>query len=80
MKLMIIEMPSAKQFTQPFTWLVSPLNETAALHSGLKNSISMAGFIGVLDIYGFEVFEKNSFEQLCINYVNENFQDTSINT
>eukprot|EP00946_MAST-07B_sp_MAST-7B-sp1_P004970 g4970.t1 len=57
-----------------FTWLVSRLNETVALHSGLKNSISMAGFIGVLDIYGFEVFEKNSFEQLCINYANENLQ------
>ena len=55
-------------FERLFNWLVAVVNR--ALATKLPRNF----FIGILDIAGFEIFEKNSFEQLCINYTNERLQ------
>jgi hypothetical protein len=52
-----------------FDWLVARINVSMAAE--LKNSATR---IGVLDIFGFEIFQTNSFEQLCINFCNEKLQ------
>ncbi|KAL7665833.1 Myosin-2 [[Candida] zeylanoides] len=54
-----------------FDWLVSFVNDDLCPK---EVESQIASFIGVLDIYGFEHFEKNSFEQFCINYANEKLQ------
>lgn len=51
-----------------FTWLVQRINQTISHNQQASNTI------GILDIYGFETFETNSFEQFCINYANEKLQ------
>ncbi|XP_026565391.1 unconventional myosin-Va isoform X1 [Pseudonaja textilis] len=51
-----------------FTWIVDHVNKA------LQSTVKQHSFIGVLDIYGFETFEINSFEQFCINYANEKLQ------
>eukprot|EP00818_Percolomonas_sp_WS_P008469 CAMPEP_0117441274 /NCGR_PEP_ID=MMETSP0759-20121206/3551_1 /TAXON_ID=63605 /ORGANISM="Percolomonas cosmopolitus, Strain WS" /LENGTH=1285 /DNA_ID=CAMNT_0005233125 /DNA_START=408 /DNA_END=4265 /DNA_ORIENTATION=- len=52
-----------------FNWLIDKINEKIAAPSQGVHS-----FIGLLDIFGFEEFEVNSFEQLCINFSNEALQ------
>ncbi|XP_024403089.1 myosin-3 isoform X2 [Physcomitrium patens] len=52
-----------------FDWLVERINKS--LEVGKKRT---GRSISILDIYGFESFKKNSFEQLCINYANERLQ------
>uniref|UniRef100_A0A672M6E3 Unconventional myosin-Va-like n=1 Tax=Sinocyclocheilus grahami TaxID=75366 RepID=A0A672M6E3_SINGR len=55
-------------YAKLFSWIVSQVNKA------LSTSSKPHSFIGVLDIYGFETFEVNSFEQFCINYANEKLQ------
>ncbi|XP_055948535.1 myosin heavy chain, muscle-like isoform X4 [Argiope bruennichi] len=55
-------------FDRTFKWLVKKLNET------LDTQQKRQHFIGVLDIAGFEIFDFNGFEQLCINFTNEKLQ------
>ncbi|XP_052787158.1 unconventional myosin-Va-like isoform X2 [Mya arenaria] len=55
-------------YSKLFDWIVTQINKS--LHSTAKTH----RFIGVLDIYGFETFKINSFEQFCINYANEKLQ------
>jgi len=53
-----------------FDWIVAELNKAMAPASGSSKGMTL----GVLDIYGFEIFEDNSFEQWCINWCNEKLQ------
>ncbi|XP_063225501.1 myosin heavy chain, muscle isoform X26 [Bacillus rossius redtenbacheri] len=55
-------------FDRLFKWLVKKCNET------LDTKQKRQHFIGVLDIAGFEIFDFNGFEQLCINFTNEKLQ------
>lgn len=60
-----------------FTWIISRINR-AILFRGSKTQARFNSVIGVLDIYGFEIFDSNSFEQFCINYCNEKLQQLFI--
>ncbi|XP_054476704.1 unconventional myosin-Va-like [Anoplopoma fimbria] len=55
-------------YARLFSWIVCSIN------IALKSAAKQHSFIGVLDIYGFETFDVNSFEQFCINYANEKLQ------
>ncbi|XP_034056207.1 unconventional myosin-Ih [Gymnodraco acuticeps] len=60
-------------YGQTFTWLVNKINESMENKDNSRKTV-----IGLLDIYGFEVFYVNSFEQFCINYCNEKLQQLFI--
>uniref|UniRef100_UPI00358F4EA9 myosin-1B-like n=1 Tax=Myxine glutinosa TaxID=7769 RepID=UPI00358F4EA9 len=55
-------------FEKMFSWMVFRINNT------LDTKLARQHFIGVLDIAGFEIFDFNTFEQLCINFTNEKLQ------
>jgi myosin-5 len=55
-------------YSRLFDWLVDKINSSIGQDPNSKS------LIGVLDIYGFESFKLNSFEQFCINYTNEKLQ------
>ena len=58
-----------ESYQKAFSWLVSAINKATCTDES-KNF----GTIGLLDIFGFESFPTNRFEQLCINYANEKLQ------
>ncbi|CAF1144575.1 unnamed protein product [Didymodactylos carnosus] len=68
-------------YERMFIWLIDHINQTISIDPEKLDSYShnkSSLVIGVLDIYGFEIFTNNSFEQLCINYCNEKLQQLFI--
>ncbi|XP_031206142.1 unconventional myosin-Ia [Mastomys coucha] len=60
-------------YSRLFDWIVNRINESIKVGTGEKRKV-----MGVLDIYGFEILEDNSFEQFVINYCNEKLQQVFI--
>ncbi|KAG7733142.1 hypothetical protein KL948_001645 [Ogataea haglerorum] len=63
---------SKSLYERLFQFLANKINDNFNSNSLL--SIEAQNFVGILDIAGFEIFDRNSFEQLCINYTNEKLQ------
>lgn len=62
-------------YGRAFLWLVRCINDATAAELNYKSgTMTEFGIIGLLDIFGFESFVRNRFEQLCINYCNEKLQ------
>uniref|UniRef100_A0A8C4PDE1 Myosin heavy chain 11 n=1 Tax=Dromaius novaehollandiae TaxID=8790 RepID=A0A8C4PDE1_DRONO len=64
-----IEALAKAKYERLFRWILTRVNKALD-----KTKRQGASFLGILDIAGFEIFEINSFEQLCINYTNEKLQ------
>uniref|UniRef100_A0A8C2BMK7 Myosin, heavy chain 11a, smooth muscle n=1 Tax=Cyprinus carpio TaxID=7962 RepID=A0A8C2BMK7_CYPCA len=64
-----IEALAKAMYERLFRWILLRVNKALD-----KTKRQGASFLGILDIAGFEIFEDNSFEQLCINYTNEKLQ------
>ncbi|XP_030636884.1 myosin-11a isoform X1 [Chanos chanos] len=64
-----VEALAKAMYERLFRWLLGRVNKALD-----KTKRQGASFLGILDIAGFEIFEDNSFEQLCINYTNEKLQ------
>eukprot|EP01065_Artemidia_motanka_P004006 TRINITY_DN11933_c0_g1_i4.p1 TRINITY_DN11933_c0_g1~~TRINITY_DN11933_c0_g1_i4.p1 ORF type:complete len:1104 (+),score=324.20 TRINITY_DN11933_c0_g1_i4:46-3357(+) len=60
-------------YSSVFDWLVCRINE--AIKPESSGDVETQRYIGLLDIFGFENFARNSFEQLCINFTNETLQN-----
>lgn len=61
-------------YAKTFLWLVRTINDATSAEMNYDVAKDSFGIIGLLDIFGFESFETNRFEQLCINYANEKLQ------
>merc|ERR1711935_1307918 len=62
-------------YAKCFLWLVRAINDATSAEHGYPGGADIEyGLIGLLDIFGFESFPINGFEQLCINYCNEKLQ------
>uniref|UniRef100_A0A8V5H1Y5 Uncharacterized protein n=1 Tax=Melopsittacus undulatus TaxID=13146 RepID=A0A8V5H1Y5_MELUD len=64
-------------YGRTFSWLVNKVNKSLAYEVN-EPFVCCTTVLGLLDIYGFEVFQHNSFEQFCINYCNEKLQQLFI--
>uniref|UniRef100_A0A803TCR7 Unconventional myosin-Ia n=1 Tax=Anolis carolinensis TaxID=28377 RepID=A0A803TCR7_ANOCA len=60
-------------YNRLFNWLINRINESIKVTTTERKKV-----MGVLDIYGFEIFQDNSFEQFVINYCNEKLQQIFI--
>ncbi|XP_032065161.1 unconventional myosin-Ia-like isoform X2 [Thamnophis elegans] len=60
-------------YNRLFSWLINRINESIKVKTTERKKV-----MGVLDIYGFEIFQDNSFEQFIINYCNEKLQQIFI--